>query len=134
VLTFVGLISAARVAAMINYTAGPASVTAAMMSSMPAFSTKARDDTTVRMTAVRIAAVEAGGAKMLWLEDVRAGVTALDKVAGALLWRLPLQRQQASKPAVILFTSGSEGTPKAVVLSNRNLLANVMQAEARVSV
>ncbi|RUW57394.1 AMP-binding protein, partial [Mesorhizobium sp. M2A.F.Ca.ET.067.02.1.1] len=81
-----------------------------------------------------IAAVEAGGAKMLWLEDVRAGVTALDKVAGALLWRLPLQRQQASKPAVILFTSGSEGTPKAVVLSNRNLLANVMQAEARVSV
>lgn len=134
VLSFVGLISAGRVAAMINYTAGPASVTAAIRTavirtvvSSRAFIEKAGIDDVV-------AAVEAGGAKMLWLEDARASVTVLDKVAAALLWRLPLQRQDAAKPAVILFTSGSEGTPKAVVLSHRNLLANVMQAEARISV
>ncbi|MDX8469310.1 AMP-binding protein [Mesorhizobium sp. VK23B] len=134
VLSFVGLISAARVAAMINYTAGPASVTAAIRTavirtvvSSRAFIEKAGIDDIV-------AAVEAGGAKMLWLEDVRESVTVLDKVAAALFWRFPLQRQQASKPAVILFTSGSEGTPKAVVLSHRNLLANAMQAEARVTI
>ncbi|AZO70664.1 MAG: 2-acyl-glycerophospho-ethanolamine acyltransferase [Mesorhizobium sp.] len=134
VLSFVGLISAARVAAMINYTAGPASVTAAIRTavirtvvSSRAFIEKAGIDDIV-------AAVEAGGAKMLWLEDVRESVTVLDKVAAALFWRFPLQRQQASKPAVILFTSGSEGTPKAVVLSHRNLLANAMQAEARITV
>ncbi|WP_027164959.1 AMP-binding protein [Mesorhizobium sp. WSM3224] len=134
VLSLVGLISAGRVAAMINYTAGPASVTAAIRTavvrtvvSSRAFIEKAGIDDIV-------AAVEAGGARMLWLEDVRAGVTALDKVAAALFWRLPLQRQQASKPAVILFTSGSEGTPKAVVLSHRNLHANAMQAEARITI
>ncbi|MDX8505459.1 AMP-binding protein [Mesorhizobium captivum] len=134
VLSFVGLISAARVAAMINYTAGPASVTAAIRTavirtvvSSRAFIEKAGIDDIV-------AAVEAGGAKMLWLEDVRESVTTLDKVAAALFWRFPLQRQQADKPAVILFTSGSEGTPKAVVLSHRNLYANAMQAEARVTI
>ncbi|TIO28366.1 MAG: 2-acyl-glycerophospho-ethanolamine acyltransferase [Mesorhizobium sp.] len=134
VLSSVGLISAARIAAMINYTAGPASVTAAIRTavirtvvSSRAFIEKAAIDDIV-------AAVEAGGAKMLWLEDVRESVTLLDKVAAALFWRFPLQRQQASKPAVILFTSGSEGTPKAVVLSHRNLLANAMQAEARITI
>ncbi|MEP9388335.1 AMP-binding protein [Mesorhizobium sp. KR9-304] len=133
VLSLLGLASAGRIAAMMNYTAGPASVTAAVKTadirtvvSSKAFVEKAS-------LADIVEAVEKGGAKLLWLEDIRAGVGIFEKLMAALLWRFALHRQGADKPAVILFTSGSEGAPKAAVLSNRSLLANVMQAEARIS-
>lgn len=134
VLSFVGLLSAGRIAALINYTAGPASVTAAVRTAVIRTVISSRAFVEKAGLADIIAAVEAGGAKMLWLEDVRASVTALEKLTAAVLWRFPLQRQDAAKPAVILFTSGSEGTPKAVVLSHRNLHTNAMQAEARITI
>ncbi|TIN39713.1 MAG: 2-acyl-glycerophospho-ethanolamine acyltransferase [Mesorhizobium sp.] len=134
VLSLVGLLSASRVAAMINYTAGPASVTAAVRTAEIRTVVSSRAFVDKASLADIVAAIEEGGARLLWLEDVRASVTVLDKLAAALLWRWPLQPQNAAKPAVILFTSGSEGTPKAVVLSHRNLLTNAMQAEARITI
>ncbi|RVC57721.1 2-acyl-glycerophospho-ethanolamine acyltransferase, partial [Mesorhizobium sp. M4B.F.Ca.ET.088.02.2.1] len=134
VLSFVGLISAGRVAAMINYTAGPASVTAAVRTAVIRTVVSSRAFIEKAGLADIVEAVEAGGARMLWLEDVRQSVTMLDKLAAALLWRFPLRPQDAAKPAVILFTSGSEGTPKAVVLSHKSLYANAMQAEARITI
>jgi acyl-[acyl-carrier-protein]-phospholipid O-acyltransferase/long-chain-fatty-acid--[acyl-carrier-protein] ligase len=133
VLSLLGLASAGRIAAMMNYTAGPASVTAAVKTA--AIRTVVSSKAFVEKAGLAdiIEAVEKGGAKLVWLEDIRASIGAFEKFSAALLWRFALHRQGAENPAVILFTSGSEGTPKAVVLSNRSLLANVMQAEARIT-
>ena len=43
-------------------------------------------------------------------------------------------RRRADDPAAILFTSGSEGKPKGVVLSHRNILSNAIQSLARIAV
>src|SRR5690606_6806878 len=62
----------------------------------------------------------------------RAQVTLADKVAGTLLGSRPQVVRDCNDPAAILFTSGSEGTPKGVVLSHRNMLANVAQSLTRI--
>lgn len=131
--TLVGLFSAGRVAAMLNYTAGQAAVTAAVRTatirtviSSRAFVAKAELGDTVK-------AVETGGAKVVWIEDIRTGASAFDRLTALLLWRRPIARVRPGDPAVILFTSGSEALPKAVVLSNRNLLANALQVASRLA-
>lgn len=133
-LSLIGLWSAGRTAAIVNYTAGPANVTAAIRTAVILTVISSRAFIEKAGLSDVVEAVEKGGAKFIWLEDIAKSATMPEKLAASLLWRLPLQKQDGARPAVILFTSGSEGTPKAVVLSHRNLLVNAMQAEARIDI
>jgi acyl-[acyl-carrier-protein]-phospholipid O-acyltransferase/long-chain-fatty-acid--[acyl-carrier-protein] ligase len=73
-------------------------------------------------------------ARLVYLEDVKATITLADKLRGLLLGSRPQVERRPDEPAAILFTSGSEGQPKGVVLSHRNMLANAMQSLNRVAV
>jgi len=75
------------------------------------------------------------GRRVIYLEDLRASLSILDKIAGALFANSlkHISKPSPDAPATILFTSGAEGTPKAVALSHANLVANVEQIRAHIA-
>ncbi len=75
-------------------------------------------------------------AKLVYLEEVRAEAVVVrqgDGGPGLVLPRLVATRVSPDAPAVILFTSGTEGEPKGVALSHANILANVEQVRAHIA-
>lgn len=133
-VSLLALWSGERVAAMIPPDARPDGVTTAIRTALVRTVISSRAFVAEAGLSQAVEAAQKGGAKFIWLEDVRS-TTLAEKITAAALWWWPVHsRQDASRPAAILFTSGREGDPKAVVLSHANLLANARQIEARLDI
>jgi acyl-[acyl-carrier-protein]-phospholipid O-acyltransferase/long-chain-fatty-acid--[acyl-carrier-protein] ligase len=129
-VVLLSLWASGKVPAILNFSTGPVTMLAcARLAGLKQIITSRAFLERARLNVQPL--VEAG-LEFLYLEDVRLGIRGWEKLLAALRCRF-VPRSGFRVPhspesvAVVLFTSGSEGTPKGVELTHANLLANIRQ-------
>lgn len=127
--TFFGLSAYDRVPVMLNFSVGARNM-ASMCKTAQAKKviTSLSFIKTAKMEAV-VDVLKADGYEVVFLEKMAKEIGLWSKINAFLRYKIKRvpHRDGGNKKAVILFTSGSEGAPKAVVLSHANIISNIKQ-------
>lgn len=137
-VTLLALNAFGRTAALLNFTAGSRNILSAVDTAQVSTIVTSRRFVGMANLEDVVAALAASSGpdgkprRVIYLEGVRKKIGTLDKLGGMLTAAraASTHARHAHKPddpAVILFTSGTEAAPKAVVLSNRNVVSNAGQ-------
>jgi acyl-[acyl-carrier-protein]-phospholipid O-acyltransferase/long-chain-fatty-acid--[acyl-carrier-protein] ligase len=134
VVTFFALHAFGRVPTMLNFTAGLRNIKAACrLARVKRVLTAHKFIELGKLHDIVDAVGET--AEVTYLEDVRATIGLKDKLFAAAAGFFPRRFRAHAKPSdpgVVLFTSGSFGAPRGVVLSQENLVQNAMQVAAHI--
>ena len=138
IAVFFALQAKGRVPAMLNFSTGKKSLISACKTAEISTVLTSREFIEAGNLADLVEAVKNQGVHVVYLEEIAESISVIDKLRGLISSYFPrffcrlAKDQQPDDAAVILFTSGSEGTPKGVVLSHANIQANRYQLASRV--
>ncbi len=138
ILSVLGLHAYGKIPAMLNFTTSPKQVLSTCQTAhIKKVVTAHKVIENAHLEELEKEILDAG-IKIIYLEDMKTELSLKDKLVGVagllfpkLTYKITAFRSKPEDTSVILFTSGSEGKPKGVLLSHKNILSNVYQLLAK---